>query len=51
MSYRRIGPLHRSVAGSVLHAAGRPGGYGAGVPPDSIPNSAVKACSADGTLS
>ena len=51
MSYRRIGALCCSAAGSVLHAAGRPGGYGAGAPPDPIPNSAVKACSADGTLS
>ena len=35
MSYRRIGALCCSAAGSVLHAAGRPGGYGAGAPPGS----------------
>ena len=28
-----------------------PGGYSVGAPPDSIPNSAVKIYSADGTLS
>ena len=52
--YKFIRPINRADADVfqyMFRVTGWSGGYGDGEPPDTIPNSAVKIVSADGTAS
>ena len=51
MTGRLLLKLIRLRMSFYVHVAGWLGGYSNGVPPDPIPNSAVKVVSADGTAS